>query len=49
MVAAALDGFRNGRFILFAADSQINSLDEKIDLRHTNEVVFLRLLPLVGG
>ena len=49
MVATALDRFTRGRFLLFAGDRQVTALDEEIDLRHTGEVVFLRLLPLVGG
>jgi hypothetical protein len=49
MVATALKGFAQGRFLLFAGDRQVTALDEAIDLRRTGEVVFLRLLPLVGG
>jgi hypothetical protein len=49
IVAAALDGFNRGRFLLFAGDRQVTALDEAIDLRNTGEVVFLRLLPLKGG
>ena len=49
MVAAALQGFEQGRFLLFTADKQVETLEQDIDLRHTREVVFLRLLPLAGG
>lgn len=49
MVATALDGFETGSFFLFVDDRQVTSLDERILLRSTSEVVFLKLVALKGG
>ena len=49
MLAAALNGFERGSFVLFVRDRQLTALDEPIDLGDTGEVVFLRLIPMAGG
>jgi hypothetical protein len=39
---------RNGFFVL-VDDHQVTSLDEVVDLRRTQRVSFIRLVPLAGG
>ncbi len=39
---------RNGYFVL-VGDRQVDSLDEVVDLSGNPELVFVRLVPLVGG
>jgi hypothetical protein len=41
--------FRANGFFLLVGDRQVEELDEAVDLRAAPEVLFLRLLPLVGG
>jgi len=45
----ALEGFRKNAFFLIVDGRQVTDLDEEIPFRTTSRVVFLRLLPLVGG
>ena len=45
----ALNAFERQRLILLVGQQQIESLDEEIALAPDTEVVFLRLVPLVGG
>lgn len=45
----ALEGFRTNAFFLIVDGRQVTDLDEEIPFRTTSQVVFLRLLPLVGG
>ncbi|WP_305788664.1 hypothetical protein [Symbioplanes lichenis] len=45
----ACAAFAGNGFVLLTSDRQIEDLDEWIDLRHDNEISFIRLIPLVGG
>lgn len=45
----ALRAFEAQRLILLVNGRQIESLDEEIAIQPDTEVVFLRLVPLVGG
>ncbi|WP_306210367.1 hypothetical protein [Actinoplanes sp. RD1] len=45
----ACAAFAGNGFVMLTSDRQIEHLDEWIDLRHDNEVSFIRLIPLVGG
>ena len=46
---AALAAFERNGFLLLVDDRQIESLAEEIRLRDETRVVFLKLVPLVGG
>jgi hypothetical protein len=45
----ALRAFERNGFLLLVDNRQILNLDEEIELRAGAEVVFLKLMPLVGG
>ena len=45
----ALQGFERNQVIVLVDDRQAGSLDEEIVLTPRTDVVFLRLVPLVGG
>ncbi|MFD2685628.1 hypothetical protein ACFS5L_12380 [Streptomyces phyllanthi] len=45
----ALAAFAGNGFLVLVGDRQITGLDEEIDLALGTEVVFLKLVPLVGG
>lgn len=45
----ALEAFGRNGFLLLVADRQITDLDEEVDVPAGTEVVFLKLVPLVGG
>ncbi|NML50508.1 hypothetical protein HHL19_12640 [Streptomyces sp. R302] len=45
----ALDAFSRNGFLVLVGDRQIEDLDETVALGPDTEVVFLRLVPLVGG
>jgi hypothetical protein len=45
----AMDAFRRNGFLLLVADRQVEELDDEVDLPAGTEVVFLKLVPLVGG
>jgi len=45
----ACDAFEASRVLVLIDDHQAASLDERVMLRPTTEVTFLRLTPLVGG
>ncbi|WUH91357.1 hypothetical protein OG900_15415 [Streptomyces sp. NBC_00433] len=45
----ALDAFGRNGFLLLVADRQVEKLDDEVDLPAGTEVVFLKLVPLVGG
>jgi hypothetical protein len=47
--AAALDSFRHNGFFVFVGDRQVTDLDEELTLAETDEVSFVRLVPLAGG
>ena len=46
---AALAAFERNGFLLLVDDRQVESLAEEIRLREETRVVFLKLMPLVGG
>jgi hypothetical protein len=46
---AAVRAFEQNRFVMLFDDRQITDLDEDITVTPTSEMVFLRLVPLVGG
>jgi len=48
-VEKALQAFASGRYLLLVGKRRIHSLDEEIALTLETKVVFLRLLPLIGG
>jgi hypothetical protein len=45
---ATLRAFSRNRYVVFVGGRQIEDLDESIDLSAAAEVIFLRLVPLVG-
>lgn len=45
----ACRAFERGSILLLVDDRQVESLDEEVELRPGSSVVFLRLVPLVGG
>jgi hypothetical protein len=45
----AFDAFGRNGFLLLVADRQVEDLDDEVDLPAGTEVVFLKLVPLVGG
>lgn len=45
----ALDAFGRNGFLLLVADRQVEELDDEVELPAGTEVVFLKLVPLVGG
>jgi hypothetical protein len=47
--AVALDSFQHNGFFVFVGDRQVTDLDEQLTLVETDEVSFVRLVPLVGG
>jgi hypothetical protein len=48
-VARAVRAFERGTVVVFAGGRQVASLDEEVTVRLGEPVVFLRLVPLVGG
>ena len=48
-VSTALAGFRQNKYVLLVNDRQAERLDETLNLTPDSEVVFLKLVPLVGG
>lgn len=47
--ALALGAFRRNGFLVLVGDRQVEEADEEVDLPLGTEVVFLKLVPLVGG
>ncbi|WTW99868.1 hypothetical protein OG216_43860 [Streptomycetaceae bacterium NBC_01309] len=47
--AAAVKAFARNGFVVLVGDRQIEDLDELLDLRTDTEIVFLKLVALVGG
>ncbi len=45
----AVDAYEHNRFIVIVGEEQTTSLDQTIELTPSTEVVFLRLVMLVGG
>lgn len=48
-VAAALEAFARGRFLMFVGDAQVEDLDRVVELVPGLELRFIKLVPLVGG
>ena len=48
-VYVALDSFEKNRYFILVNEKQVLSLEEELDLSLTNEVVFIKLVQLVGG
>jgi hypothetical protein len=48
-VVTALQGFRDGLYLVFIDEVQQQSLDQAVTLRDASQVLFLRLVALVGG
>ena len=44
-----LAAFQANAFVLLVDDQQITGLDAPIVIRPTTTVIFLRLVPLIGG
>lgn len=47
--AVALESFAHNGFFVFVGDRQVEDLNERLSLAETDEVSFVRLVPLVGG
>lgn len=47
--ALALEAFGRNGFLLLVGDRQVEDLDEEVDVSVDTDVVFLKLVPLVGG
>ncbi len=48
-IAAALQAFADGLYFVFLDDQQQENLDDLVTLRPDSQLMFLRLVPLVGG
>jgi hypothetical protein len=48
-VEVALQAFEDGLYFVFVDDNQIEDLDAMVALKPTSQLLFLRLVPLVGG
>ncbi|MEU3605921.1 hypothetical protein AB0E83_10755 [Streptomyces sp. NPDC035033] len=48
-LARALDAFARNGFLVLVGDRQVEDPDETLTVGPETEVVFLRLVPLVGG
>ncbi len=48
-IATALQGFQDGLYLVFVDEVQQLSLDQAVTLREASQVLFLRLVALVGG
>jgi len=48
-VQKAVEAFEGNGFIVLVDDRQVETLDECITLRPEMEVIFMKLVPLVGG
>ena len=46
---AALDAFAHNGFVVFVGDRQVADLDDEMTVAESDEVSFVRLVPLVGG
>lgn len=45
----ALDAFQKNGFFVLVDDLQADTLEQRVDIRPTNTVSFIKLTPLVGG
>jgi len=48
-IAQAIQGFRDGLYYVFIDDIQYEHLDSPVAIKPESEMLFLRLVPLVGG
>lgn len=48
-VATALEAFRDGLYFVFVDDQQIESMDQIVTVTGDSTLLFVRLVPLVGG
>ena len=48
-IKAAIRGFESNEFVMLFDDRQVEDLDSELTVTPTSEVVFLRMVPLVGG
>ena len=48
-IEVALQAFEDGLYFVFIDDDQIETLDAKVMLKPASQLMFLRLVPLVGG
>ena len=46
---AALQGFKSNRVLVLVDEHQVEDLDEEIVIEPDTQVVFLKLVPLIGG
>jgi len=46
---AAIEAFKNGQIYLLIDDRQLDSLNEEFGITGKTEVIFLKLVPLIGG
>lgn len=45
----ALEAFERNGFVMLVNDTQVETLDEQVELREGTTITFLKLVPLVGG
>jgi hypothetical protein len=45
----ALEAFERNGFVMLVNDTQVETLDEAVELREGTTITFLKLVPLVGG
>ncbi len=45
----AVEGFSKNAFFVLVGDRQVEDLDEELHLNETDDLAFVRLVPLVGG
>ena len=48
-IATALEAFRDGFYFAFVDGEQVEGLDQVITVAPTSTLLFIRLVPLVGG
>ncbi|MCB1177631.1 MAG: hypothetical protein KDK36_08650 [Leptospiraceae bacterium] len=48
-VEKAIKGFEENSFLVLINDSQVDNLDEVIELTENTEISFVKMIPLVGG
>lgn len=48
-IALAMEAFEDGFYFIFIDDKQQDNLDQQVTLKADSQVLFLRLVPLVGG
>lgn len=48
-VALAHEAFRKGRYLVLLPEGQAESLEQRVTLNEGDEIVFLRMVPLIGG